>query len=144
MDLAPLLRAVEVLMSPLEWGSRDAWLAESLRRVREVDGAPVSTGAATASAALEELLRLPGDEPGWLQRALDSADAKLRVGALSSPAVGVEDLPVVSLRCAFAAGLATIQRLHAWRCTLGQAFDDLDTGMAIFSGDGCREVARNA
>jgi DNA-binding CsgD family transcriptional regulator len=144
MDLAPLVRAVEVLMSPLEWGSQDAWLTESVRRVREAGGASVSTGSATTSGALEELLRLPGDEPGWLQRALDSADATLRAGALSSLAVGPEDLPVVSLRCGFAAGLATIQRLHAWRCTLGQAFDDLETGMAIFSADGCREVARNA
>jgi DNA-binding CsgD family transcriptional regulator len=50
---------------------------------------------------------------------------------------------VISLRCALAAGLAALQRLHAWRSTLGQAFDDLDTGMAIFSADGRREVARN-
>ena len=59
MDLAPLVRAVEVLMSPLEWGSQDAWLAESVRRVREAGGASVSTGSATTSGALEELLRLP-------------------------------------------------------------------------------------
>jgi DNA-binding CsgD family transcriptional regulator len=51
---------------------------------------------------------------------------------------------VVCLRCALSAGLRTLDRLEAWRSTLGQAFDDVDTGMAIFSNDGCREVARNA
>jgi DNA-binding CsgD family transcriptional regulator len=60
-------------------------------------------------------------------------------------ATAPEDLlPVVSLRCALAAGLATLHRLHGWRSTLGQAFDDADTGMAIFRSDGLREVARNA
>ena len=44
MDLAALVRAVEVLMSPLEWGGRDAWLEESLRRVREVCGARCRSG----------------------------------------------------------------------------------------------------
>ena len=143
MDLAPLVRAVEVLMSPLEWGSRDAWLAESLRRVRAVHGTPVAPAPASALGELEGLLRLRGDEPGWLRAALDSADAERRSDALPPMAVGSEDLAVVSLRCALAAGLATLQRLHAWRGTLGQAFDDLDTGMAIFTSDGLREVARN-
>ncbi len=60
-------------------------------------------------------------------------------------AIAPDDLlPVVSLRCALAAGLATLQRLHAWRSTLGQAFGDVDTGMAIFRSDGLGEVARNA
>ena len=144
MDLAPIVRAVEVLMSPLEWGSQDAWLAESLRRVRDVRGAPVSPAPATAVGDLEELLRLHGDERGWLQAALDSPAADGRSSALPPLAVGPEDLPLVSLRCALAAGLATLQRLCAWRSTLGQAFDDLDTGMAIFTSDGRREVARNA
>ncbi|CAN5787496.1 hypothetical protein BH24GEM1_BH24GEM1_31630 [soil metagenome] len=143
MDLAPLVRAVEVLMSPLEWGSRDAWLAESLRRVRDVRAAPVSPAPATATAELEELLRLQGDERGWLRAALDSRGTDRRSSALPSLAVGTEDLPVVSLRCALAAGLATLQRLRAWRSTLGQAFDDLDTGMAIVTSDGFREAARN-
>ncbi|MGH7526334.1 MAG: response regulator transcription factor [Gemmatimonadales bacterium] len=129
-------------MSPLEWGSQDAWLAESLRRVRDVRG-PGSPASATALGELEELLRLDGDEPGWLEAALDSEGAKSR-GALPPKAADPEDLAVVSLRRALAAGLATLHRLHACRITLGQAFDDLDTGMAIFSGDGCREVARNA
>ena len=122
MDLAPFARAVEVLVSPLEWGDRDAWLAECLRRVREVRGVPGSPAPATAQDELEELLRLP-DGTG----------------------VAFEDhLAVVSLRCAFAAGLATLQRLHVWRTTLGQAFDDVETGMAIFGSDGRRQVTRNA
>jgi DNA-binding CsgD family transcriptional regulator len=41
------------------------------------------------------------------------------------------------------AGLATRHRLRAWRSTLGQAFDDVETGMVIFGRDGVREVARN-
>jgi hypothetical protein len=52
-------------------------------------------------------------------------------------------LSLVALRCALAAGLATLYRLGAWRSTLGQAFDDVDTGMAIFGDDGLREIARN-
>jgi DNA-binding NarL/FixJ family response regulator len=143
MDLAPLVRAVEVLMSPLEWGSQDTWLAESLRRVREVRSAPVSIPPDTALGELEALLRLPGDELGWLQAALDSEGARLRGSTLPPSAVGPDDLPIVSLRCALAAGLAALQRLHSWRSTLGQAFDELDTGMAIFGGDGRHEVARN-
>src|SRR6185437_6831543 len=50
---------------------------------------------------------------------------------------------VISLRCALVAGLATINRLRAWRSTLGKAFDDVETGMAIFGNGGLREVARN-
>jgi DNA-binding CsgD family transcriptional regulator len=131
-------------MSPLEWGSQDAWLAESLRWVRDARGVPGSPAAATALGELEELLRLQDDEPGWLQAALDSAGAKRRGNALPPMAVAPDLLPVVSLRCALAAGLATLHRLHGWRSTLGQAFDDVDTGMAIFRSDGLREVARNA
>mgnify|MGYP003296756773 CR=1 FL=1 len=56
MELAPLVRAVEVLMSPLEWGSRDAWLDESLRRVRAACGAASPAGAVDALAELEALL----------------------------------------------------------------------------------------
>ena len=146
MDLAPLVRAVDVLMSPLEWGSEDAWLAESLQRVREVRGVPDFPAAATALGGLEELLRLEGDEPGWLRAALDSPGESRRGSGLPAMVVapGQDLLPVVSLRCALAAGLATLQRLHGWRCTLGQAFDDVDTGMAIFRSDGLREMARNA
>jgi DNA-binding CsgD family transcriptional regulator len=131
-------------MSPLEWGNQDAWLAECVRRVRDVRGAPVSSRRpATALDELEELLRLHGDELGWLRAALDSPGAERRSGALPPPAACSDDLPVVFLRCALAAGLATLQRLHAWRRTLGQAFDDLDTGMAIFTCEGLLEIARN-
>jgi DNA-binding CsgD family transcriptional regulator len=144
MDLATHVRAVEVLMSPLEWGSQEAWIAASLERVRQVRGVPCSPAPATALGELEEFLRLHGDEPGWLQAALDSAGAKRPGSALPPKAAAPEDLlPVVSLRCALAAGLATLHRLHAWRCTLGQAFDAVDTGMAIFRSDGLLEVARN-
>jgi DNA-binding CsgD family transcriptional regulator len=143
VDLAPLVRAVEVLMSPLEWGSRDAWLDESLRRVREacVVG-PADSGDAVAE--LEALLRLPNDEPGWLHAALDPA-APERAGGPLPATTGTSEalLSTVSLRCALAAGLATLHRLRAWRSTLGQAFDDVDTAMAIFGHAGLREVARN-
>ena len=74
MDLAPLVRAVEALMSPLDWGGRDAWLAESLRRVREACGAAGPDSPADPAGELETLLRLPHDEPGWLHAALASAD----------------------------------------------------------------------
>ena len=132
-------------MSPLEWGSRDAWLEESLRRVREVCGGGCPHGSGDAPAELEALLQLPDDEPGWLPAALDPAGAEGRSSPL--PVVtGVPEvlLPVVSLRCALAAGLRTLDRLQAWRSTLGQAFDEVDTGMAIFGDAGLREVARNA
>jgi DNA-binding CsgD family transcriptional regulator len=145
MDLAALARAVEVLMSPLEWGSRDAWLDESLRRVRDVCGAASEDVPTDAPAELEALLHLPNDEPGWLHAALDSPGAERRGRRL--PAIG--DVPeallsVVSLRCALAAGLAALHQLRSSRSTLGQAFDDVETGMAIFGNGGLREVARNA
>jgi DNA-binding CsgD family transcriptional regulator len=145
MDLAPLVRAVEVLMSPLEWGSRDAWLDESLRRVREVCGAECRSGSADPLVELDALLRLPADGPGWLSAALDPAALEPPSSPLPVVTGAPEALlPVVSLRCALAAGLRTLDRLEAWRSTLGQAFDEVDTGMAIFGNDGCREVARNA
>src|SRR6476469_4282809 len=74
MDLAPLVRAVEALMSPLDWGGRDAWLGESLRRVREACGAEGPELAADLVGELETLLRLPHDEPGWLHAALASPE----------------------------------------------------------------------
>ena len=144
MDLAPLVRAVEVLMSPLEWGSRDAWLDESLRRVRAVCGPKGSSGSADPLVELDALLRLPADEPGWLAAALDPACLQQPGGLLPVVTHAPDALmPVVSLRCALAAGLRTLDRLAAWRSTLGQAFDDVDTGMAIFGNDGTRQVARN-
>ena len=115
MDLAPLVRAVEVLMSPQEWGSRDAWLAECLRRVRDARGAPGPDPPADAVSELEALLHLPGDEPGWLHAAFESLDAECwDGGALPAITGGSEALvPVVSLRCALLAGLATLDRLPA-------------------------------
>jgi DNA-binding CsgD family transcriptional regulator len=115
MDLAPLVRAVEVLMSPQEWGSRDAWLAECLRRVREACGAADPDLRADAVDELEALLHLPGDEPGWLHAMFESLDAECWDGG-TLPAItgGSEALvPVVSLRCALLAGLATLDRLPA-------------------------------
>jgi DNA-binding CsgD family transcriptional regulator len=144
MDLAPLVRAVEVLMSPLEWGGREAWLDQCRRRIREVRGFSDSAETASALDDLDALLRLPGEEPGWLQVALDSAGAD-RPGAALPPLAAAPEhvLSVVSLRCALAAGLATLHRLNALRHTLGQAFDEVDTGMAIFRTDGLEQVARN-
>jgi DNA-binding CsgD family transcriptional regulator len=145
MDLAPLVRAVEVLISPLEWGSREAWLGESLRRVCEACGAPGPDLQADAVGELEALLQLSSDEPGWLHAALESAGAERWGGALPAASDASERLVlVVSLRCALHAGLATLHRLHAWRGTLGQAFGDVETGMAIYGADGGVEVARNA
>jgi len=113
MDLAPLVRAVEVLMSPLEWGSRDAWLAECLRRVRDACGAPDPDLPGDAVGELEALLHLPGDEPGWLHATFESLDAECwGGGALPAITGGSEAfVPVVSLRCALLAGLATLDRL---------------------------------
>lgn len=131
MELSALVRALDVLSTPLEWGGREPWLAECSRLAREARGVEVG--------GLEELLALPGDEPGWLRRALEGAgDRALPMGA---PAADVE---LVSLRCALGAGLAALTRLEAYRGTLGQAFDDVDTGMAIYAADGRREVVRNA
>jgi len=144
MHLAALVGAVEVLMSPLEWASRDAWLAECLRRVREVCGNRREDLPADTIGELEVLLRLPNDEPGWLLAALESSTADCPGGSLPTTSEGPEALPVVvSLRCALMAGLATRHRLRVWRSTLGQAFDDVDTGMLIFGRGGLREVLRN-
>jgi DNA-binding CsgD family transcriptional regulator len=144
MDLAALVGAVEVLMSPLEWASRDAWLAESLRRVRDVCGAARRDLPADAVGELESLLYLPNDEPGWLRAALEPPEAG-RQGTFLPPTTDGSEAPplVVSLRCALVAGLATLHRLRAWRGTLGHAFDDVETGMAIFGDHGLHEVARN-
>lgn len=145
MDLAPFVRAVEVLTSPLEWDGRDAWLDECLRCVRDARGVPGSPASTTSLGGLEELLRLPDDQPGWLETALDRGDTTPWGPGLSPAAFASDDLlPVVSLRCALAAGLAALQRLHAWRSTLARAFDDVDTGLAIYRSDGLREVSRNA
>lgn len=145
MDLAALVQAVEVLMSPLEWGSLDAWLGECRRRVGEVLGPASRDVAADPAPALEQMLYLPGDEPGWLRSTLGAPEGE-RWGGTLPHMTTVPDtlLPIVSLRCAIAAGLATLKRLGAWRETLGRAFDELETGMAIYAHDGLEEIARNA
>ncbi len=98
-----------------------------------------------AVAELEALLQLPNDEPGWLHAALKPAGAERRGSHLPAVTGAPETLlPVVSLRCALAAGVAALQRLRVWSSTLGNVFDGVDTGMAIFGNDGLREVVRNA
>jgi DNA-binding CsgD family transcriptional regulator len=145
VDLVALVGAVEVLMSPLEWGSRDAWLAESLRRVRRACGAASRDIPADPAGELEALLNLSGDEPGWLHAALESVDAERWGGPLPVITDGSETpAPVVTLRRALLAGIATLRRLRACRSTLCQAFDGVETGMAVFGDDGLGEVARNA
>jgi DNA-binding CsgD family transcriptional regulator len=144
VDLAPLVRAVEVLISPLEWSSRDAWLGESVRRVREACGVTDRDSPVDALGELEALLRLPNDQPGWLHAAFESPDAERWCAPLSCTDDSGSLVVVVSLRCALLAGLATFHRLDAWRGALGQAFDDVETGMAIYGCDGHREVSRNA
>jgi DNA-binding CsgD family transcriptional regulator len=144
MDLAALVRAVEVLVSPLEWGSEEAWLAESLKRVRDVWGLPGSSEPGAAIAELEELLRLDSDEPGWLEAALDSAASESARAALPVVVPSEDRLAVLSMRCALAAGLSLLHGLHACRRTIGHVCDDVNAGMAIFMHDGIREMARNA
>lgn len=130
-------------MSPLDWGSQDAWLAESLRRVRHALGRQESSAAAPTDE-LEELLRVEGDEPGWLQAAL-AATAGPRAGSSLLPlsAASEDCLPLVCMRCALASGLAMLHRMREWRSTLGQVCDNMNAGLAIFRCDGLREVARN-
>ncbi len=143
IDLAAVLRAVHVLASPLEWGSQDAWLAESVKRVREARGLRGSSGS-VVTAELEELLRLHGDEPGWLKAALDSSETTPPENAFPPGAAAAEEsLPVMSMRRALGCGLVMLHRMRAWRSTLGQVCDDLNAGMAIFRRSGVLEVARN-
>jgi DNA-binding CsgD family transcriptional regulator len=143
MDPTAVVRAMEALMLPLEWGSQDAWLAESLKRVRHALGRQESSSAAPTNE-LEELLRVDGDQPGWLQAALDSAVGTRTGGVLPSFVASSEDcLPLLSMRCALTSGLAMLHRMHQWRSTLGQVCDDMNAGLAIFRRDGLREVVQN-
>lgn len=133
------------MASPLEWGSQDAWVAESLKRVREVCGLPASSAPAAAIAELEALLQLDGDEPGWLETALDTAGEKIAGLALPALVAPSEDrLPVVCMRCALAAGVSLVHGLHGCRETIGDVCDDVNAGMAIFASDAVRETTRNA
>ena len=143
MDQTAVVRAIEALMSPLDWGSQDAWLAESLKRVRHALGRQESS-AGGPTAELEEMLRVEGDQPGWLRTALDSTSVTSAGGALPSvAAISEYGLPLLSMRCALASGLAMLHRMREWRSTLGQVCDDMNAGLAIFRRDGLREVARN-
>src|SRR4051794_29137721 len=96
MEATAGVRAVGALMSPLEWGTQDAWLAESLARVRYALGAEAWAGE------LDALLRLESDVPEWLQTALASAggtgptDSALPTFAADS----ADWLPLLSMRCA--------------------------------------------
>jgi DNA-binding CsgD family transcriptional regulator len=132
-------------MSPLEWGSQEAWLAESLTLVRDARGLRDSSAPLAVTDQLEELLHLEGDKPGWLAAALAAAaDTPGASGPRPVVAASEDSLPLMSMRCALAAGIATVQRLHDWRSTLGQVCGDVSAGMAIFRRDGLRAVARNA
>jgi DNA-binding CsgD family transcriptional regulator len=143
MDPTAVVRAVEALMSSLEWGSQDAWLAESLNRVRHALGLGDPSGSGMATAELEELLRLDGDEPGWLQAALDSAGGIHGGGLPPVPAAAEESLPLGTMRRALGSGITMLHRLREWRSTLGQVCDDMNAGLAIFRCDRVRDVARN-
>ena len=109
MDLAPLVRAAAVLMSPQDSGSESLWLEESARAVRAVSGLPGTTEATNPVMDLEEMLRLPGDSPTWLREALDPCGPGEACPALPAVRSGDEAvLRVVSLRCALSAGLAAL------------------------------------
>ena len=109
MDLAPLVRAAAVLMSPQDSGSESLWLEESARAVRAVPGLPAPTGTGNPVLDLEEILRLPGDSPTWLREALDPCGPGEACPALPEVRSGNEAvLRVVSLRCALSAGLAAL------------------------------------
>jgi DNA-binding CsgD family transcriptional regulator len=161
MDLAPLVRAVEVLMTPRERGSREAWLVESARLVREAGRAAAGDyragdrhnrlplfegGAGTPDderaegdsgepggawrpadpiGELEALLRLPGDIPGWLRVALHTGDHDRAAASLPEGTEGSDALlRVVTLRCALAAGIASLQPMRPARPVFGMASDD--------------------
>ena len=145
MDLAPLVRAVEVLTSPLEWGGRQAWLVESLQRVRDACGAATLDLPGDTVDQLEALLHLPQEEAGWLRAALESLDTGCWTARPLPPVADTSGpiVRVVSLRCALGAGLSALHRLAMWRGTLGHAFDDVETGMVIYGPAGS-EVTRNA
>ena len=113
MDLAAVVAAVEALMSPLEWDTEEAWLAESVRLVRGVRGSERPAASTDPAAELETLLRLPGDEPGWLRAAL--ASPLVSAGGPHVPATAETSeavLQVATLRCGLAAGLATLHRAN--------------------------------
>ena len=121
MNLGPLVRAIEALMSPLDWGSEEDWLAECLGRVRTAIGPSGPLEATGVLRELERSLTLPGDQPEWLRAALDLPSGKPRPGLPALDGVPQDLLPVISLRCALVAGLATLARVSAGRSTPGPA-----------------------
>ena len=146
MNLVPLVEAVEVLTSPLEWGGEGAWLAECLRRVRDVRGVHAGTvsmdivtelDASSASSGGWAGMAARGARPSGFEpsgaRAAVHCRPSGRASSSWSPSGALS--PPVSRR---------FVRLQLCRSTLGQAFDDVDTGMAIYRSDDRREVARNA
>ena len=139
MDPTAVVRAMEALMSPLEWGTKDVWLAESLSRVR------YALGLRASAVELDALLQVESDEPGWLQTALESAGGTgASDHALPSFAADADEwLPLLSMRCALSSGIAMLHRDRAWKSTLEQVCDDMNAGLAIFRRDG-REITRNA
>ena len=142
--MAAVARAVEALASPLDWGSQHAWLAESLVRVRQACGLPDSSASAGATDELEGLLRLEGDEPGWLEAALNPSAEKPTAAALPSVVFpSQEQLHLMTMRCALAAGLRVLRGLRECRETIGEVCDDVSAGMAIFRSDGIREIVQN-
>lgn len=137
-------RAVEALASPLEWGSQDAWLAESVKRVRHALGVHDFYRPLPAAIELEELLRLQGEQPGWLRAELASTGGTCTGGRLPASSAGSENcLPAVTMRCALACGVSMLRQLEACRSMLGQLGDDMNTGFAIFQRGVVREVAQN-
>src|SRR4051794_692103 len=138
MDPTAVVRAMEALMSPLEWGTQDAWLAESLSRVRR------ALGARAWASQLDALLRLESDEPQWLQTALECAGrTSAAKDALPTFAAEPDDwIPLLSMRCALDSGIAMLHRDRAWKSTLEQVCDDMNAGLAMFQRDG-REITRN-
>jgi len=142
MDPTAVVRAIEALMSPLEYGSQDAWLSESLKRVRHVLQQEASSPAAPCDE-LEELLRVEGDQPGWLHAALEFS-VRLAGAALPLLAPASEHrLPILSMRCALISGVTLLYRMRQWRSALEQVCDDMNAGLAIFRRDGLRDVGRN-
>lgn len=92
-DLAALIKATEALISPLDFPTTGEWLAESLRRVREVSGADASVivgpeippaGAASPDlpadivTRLAAVLRFRGGELHWVDPAVDAAFGECR------------------------------------------------------------------
>ncbi|HET7458830.1 MAG TPA: helix-turn-helix transcriptional regulator [Gemmatimonadaceae bacterium] len=131
--LTRLAGAVRVASSPLAFPSRESWyraLGEQLRELCGGDAAlfvAVTTSVASVFDAFGPVVCYARDE----------RDPVAPLGA-----VDVDVLALVAP--AFAAGLATLDRLEAARVSLGAALDALSDGAAVFAADGTgRELYRN-